>query len=1182
MTPREDLALDGRLLALGPSDVPPGGAALVRWARRFAIDLPRVVVTVQTGFQLLRFSAVQLVDVHAFPDLGAGLRLDRAAMRDAGARALIEEAKRNAGLLAQRAAFAARRAQPTPAEVRTHVRRLEVALARLPPAHAPDDEPLFRYPDARVDFVKRPPSLHVAPREEVHPWVVDLDDARVRPAWRRELNVGPDVARAALACAIDALCDPEGAVLRAIEPWAAIPRWKHDLAALEGDLVARRPQPTASPPRSDRIAFRVVPEDGGVPRIVLQSARKGGGGFTAGRVVKSPEARRSGAPDALEAEIIDLCDALRGSEGALDRPLFLRLLDLLGRHPRVFLDGDASSPLRVTRLAPRLVTAPTGDTFRLELRVGPHAVARSARHGRFLAVAPPGTGILACAVLDEVSEAVLDALTPGDAAMPAEAIDSLFRTMRAYEARLDLELPPALRGEELIADARTLVRLALRAGDTLDASLRVRPWPGGPILVPGQGSPIVLGVKSDGGRCFAERDLERELSRARHVAAALGSGEPGGEDLTLVIDDPDRVCDAVAALAELEDEVEVEWEGQPLSVAATARPGALRLRVEKRRDWFGVEGGLDVEGEHVGLATMLQAIRDGRRFVRLKRGNLLAISRELRDRLRSADDLLVPDHGQLTIGAHGVERLAELVDDETQLDAAREWVALRTRWRAARAFEPALPEGLRAELRPYQLAGYQWLARLAACGVAGCLADDMGLGKTVQALALLLSRAAEGPALVVAPTSVGANWESEAARFAPGLRVIAYRGGSRAEALADLRPGDVLVTSYDLVVRDVEPLAAVRFATLVFDEAQSMKNAASKRAAAARRLDADFRLALTGTPVENHLGELWSLYRALMPSLFGGWERFRERFAGPIERDRDPERRVALSAMVRPYLLRRTKDEVAPELPPRTEIVRVVELSAEERALYEAERRAAVEALAARGAAAGKPKEDARFAVFSALLRLRQLACHPRLRNPESQVASSKLASAVELLEELKDAKHRALVFSQFTSHLALVAEALRARGFTLLELDGSTPAEARADRVRRFQRGEADVFLISLKAGGTGLNLTAADYVLHLDPWWNPAAEDQASDRAHRIGQDKPVTVVRLIARDTIEETVLALHADKRELADAVLSGGDGGAKLSTADLVALMERGEAPASAKVVVAALDPSPRRPKRARR
>jgi SNF2 family DNA or RNA helicase len=336
------------------------------------------------------------------------------------------------------------------------------------------------------------------------------------------------------------------------------------------------------------------------------------------------------------------------------------------------------------------------------------------------------------------------------------------------------------------------------------------------------------------------------------------------------------------------------------------------------------------------------------------------------------------------------------------------------------------------------------------------------------------------------------------------------------------------------------------------DEAQALKNPTTQRSKAARALDAEFRIALTGTPLENHLGELWSLFSIVFPGLLGSWDQFRERFAAPIEKVRDPAARAALARVIQPFLLRRTKAEVARELPSRTEVEVPIALSDDEHRLYEDARLAAVAELAVKGQ--GMRDEQRRFQVLAALTRLRLLASHPKLYDASSTIASSKLKRALELLEELRSEGHRTLVFSQFTSHLALVREALDAVGFSTLYLDGQTPAKERAALIDRFQAGEADAFLISLKAGGTGINLTAADYVLHLDPWWNPAVEDQATDRAHRIGQTKPVTVYRLITRGTIEDKIVALHRDKRALVAGVLEGTDVAAKLSAKDLLALL----------------------------
>ena len=353
-------------------------------------------------------------------------------------------------------------------------------------------------------------------------------------------------------------------------------------------------------------------------------------------------------------------------------------------------------------------------------------------------------------------------------------------------------------------------------------------------------------------------------------------------------------------------------------------------------------------------------------------------------------------------------------------------------------------------------------------------------------------------------------------------------------------------------------LAGVPFDTLVVDEAQALKNPSTQRAKAARRLQAAFRIALSGTPFENHLGELWSLFSIVFPGLLGSWDQFRERYALPIERDKDPEARAALSRVIRPFLLRRTKGDVARELPARTEIALTIPLSDGEAALYEQVRLAAIAKLDKALPELGVNEQ--RIQILAELTRLRLAACHPRLHDPESAVPSSKLERLLELLEELRAEGHRALVFSQFVGHLTLVRAALDAAGISYQYLDGATPAATRGARVAAFQAGDGDVFLISLKAGGTGLNLTAADYVIHLDPWWNPAVEDQASDRAHRIGQTRPVTIYRLVAADTIEAKILELHAAKRDLAAAVLDGTDGALRTTSAELLALL--GAAPAT--------------------
>ncbi len=452
--------------------------------------------------------------------------------------------------------------------------------------------------------------------------------------------------------------------------------------------------------------------------------------------------------------------------------------------------------------------------------------------------------------------------------------------------------------------------------------------------------------------------------------------------------------------------------------------------------------------------------------------------------------------------------------------------------------ETELPADLATELRGYQREGVRWLAFLRSAGLGGLLADDMGLGKTVQALCAL-----RGRTLVVAPTSVLQNWSEEIARFRPALSVCLYHGPRRS-----FEPADVVLTTYALLRIDAELLAAEDWGTVILDEGQNVKNPDSQVARAAHRLRGDFRMVLTGTPVENRLEELWSQLHFANPGLLGGRRDFDERYGRPIA-DGDDLVARRLRERIRPFVLRRNKDEVAPELPPRTEQVLHVPLSDSEKAVYEAVRAATVPDVVAKLRAGGNV-----MAALEALLRLRQAACHPGLVPGQEAETSSKVALLLEEVETAVAEGHKALVFSQWTSLLDLVEPHLREADVDFTRLDGST--RDRGAVVDAFQSPDGPpVLLISLRAGGTGLNLTAADYVLLLDPWWNPAVEDQAADRAHRIGQERPVMVYRLVAEGTVEERILALQERKRRLAEAALGEADAAASLSRDDLLQLLD---------------------------
>jgi superfamily II DNA or RNA helicase len=468
----------------------------------------------------------------------------------------------------------------------------------------------------------------------------------------------------------------------------------------------------------------------------------------------------------------------------------------------------------------------------------------------------------------------------------------------------------------------------------------------------------------------------------------------------------------------------------------------------------------------------------------------------------------------------------------------------------------AVPKTLRATLRDYQRDGFLWLLSRRRAGLGAVLADDMGLGKTVQTLALLLAEERNGkPSLVVCPKSVLDNWKAEAERFAPKLKVHVHHGADRDARLGELSKAALVLTTYSLLARDTALFTTQPFSTVVLDEAQMAKTATSAVTHAACALKADFRLALSGTPMENNLGELWSVMRFALPELFGDSRTFTRVFRTPIEREGSDEARHALVKRLAPFVLRRRKEQVASELPQKTIIVETVVLDDTQRDVYETVRAAmdkrVREALAARGLA------KSHIVVLDALLKLRQAVCDPRLlpARTAKKAGSAKLEALVEKLRELAAEGRRVLVFSQFVTMLEIIEKELKREKIGYLMLTGET--ENRGDLVSAFQRGDVPVFLLSLKAGGTGLNLTAADVVIHYDPWWNPAAEAQATDRAHRIGQDKPVFVYKLVGKDTIEEKILGLQAKKQALFASILDQGAGAAKkLTEGDVAFLFER--------------------------
>ncbi|HET8897792.1 MAG TPA: DEAD/DEAH box helicase [Rhodanobacteraceae bacterium] len=608
----------------------------------------------------------------------------------------------------------------------------------------------------------------------------------------------------------------------------------------------------------------------------------------------------------------------------------------------------------------------------------------------------------------------------------------------------------------------------------------------------------------------------------------------------------------------------------PFEVLEEAPRWYVAAETDRKQASFGLQIGIDIDGQRVDLLpAVAQALREQQWT--LTRGanetdNAVWYApvderRRVPVALATLRSLLAPIADYLELAGNGVlhlprvqagrlEEIADAMPADGVLDAPDKLKSLATRLReAATTVSDAVPAAFVGTLRPYQREGLRWLNALASAGLGGILADDMGLGKTVQVLAHLLTLQQDGalvhPALVVVPTSLLPNWEAEIARYAPGLTRITVHGPQRSAALAVLDQHHIVLTSYALLPRDAKELKRRRFSVLVLDEAQQVKNPRTQARRAAAQLKAPRCLCLTGTPLENHLGELWSQIDLAVPGLLGDERGFRQHYRVPIEKHGDEGCQARLNRRIAPFILRRSKSEVAKELPPKTEITRTVALEGQQRALYHHLRESLAEEL--REVIAARGIEHSGIVVLDALLKLRQVCCDPRLVKLESARAvreSAKFELLMEMLPELIAEGRRVLLFSQFTEMLGLVARELDRRRIDYVVLTGET--RDRAEPVRRFQDGEVPLFLLSLKAGGVGLNLTAADTVIHYDPWWNPAAEAQASDRAHRIGQDKPVFVYRLICAGTVEQRIEALKARKAELADAILQGGGSRDRLS------------------------------------
>ncbi len=963
--------------------------------------------------------------------------------------------------------------------------------------------------------------------------------------------------------------------------------WKRRLKALIS-VTAKSEDQVEKQSNSSRLIWLVGHHHGSVGVAAREQRVTVQGAWSKGRPMALSRLYSGRNLDFLTEQDRRICKAVRREQSnqnvSYRIDLQHALPDMVG-HPLLFLEESPDIPVEFVKGEPELLVEK--DDGQLQIRLlkdisdeGVTVIRETGTRFKIIEVTDKHRNIARIVsrqgllVPDSASEKVMEALSNISSFMTvhsAIAVDT--STVNGGGDNKDLI-------GEVAAQPQVYVQL-IPLGEGFRLALFVKPFgPQGPYMKPGQGAENVM-APVGGQRLQTRRDLDLEEKKAQELESlcpTLADLEQTGREWLL--QETDICLQVLLELQEARDEIIVEWpEGVRIAVRSVGSIENLKMRIQgkPRRhglSWFEMSGELELDEALVlDMKRLVELARKNPgRFLPLGDGEFLALTDEFRRRL---DDIAFftemgcdkdPAGQKLVVHPLAAMALEDIIEN---IETDQAWQEQLQLIREAQLLNPKVPSTLQAELRDYQIEGYKWLSRLAYWGGGACLADDMGLGKTLQALAIILEKTEDGPILVVAPTSVCMNWLHEANRFAPTLNTHLLGSRNRRTMVQGLKQFDVLVTSYTLLQQEAKLLAGVDWQIIVLDEAQAIKNMETKRSRAAMSLKGKFKLLTTGTPIENNLGELWNLFNFIIPGLLGSLQSFNQRFAIPIERFGDQVARRKLKKLISPFILRRNKSQVLEELPSRTEIVLQVEMNNEESAFYEALRRQALDNLhvaapAVAGRPAHSPLPDVRnkrnngkgytVKILAEIMKLRRACCNPRLVMPDTTVESSKLFLFGKVVDELLENRHKALVFSQFVGHLNIIRAFLDNKGIEYRYLDGATPMKVRKQEVDAFQAGRGDLFLISLKAGGLGLNLTAADYVIHMDPWWNPAVEDQASDRVHRIGQKHPVTIYRLIIKHTIEEKIVNLHKEKRDLANSLLADTDISSRISVEDLLNLI----------------------------
>lgn len=923
-------------------------------------------------------------------------------------------------------------------------------------------------------------------------------------------------------------------------------QWEYVLESLS----ANKMEQIKDAEQSERLAYFMHSIDDNVCEVRQQQILKSGG-WSAGKAV-SYATFMAMADENMDPEDIRIRNRERyGGKESLYYVSLANVLPEMTSHSRLYVGRWAPySLVTVSEEMPYLVIERSDTDFTIKSNVPEEQVDKD-----YLVVSRGASSINYLRMTPELRPYFSQLLDLGK--FPLDAEETLSRFLESLRGKVEVH-SSLIRGGSTLETVKGTSDITLQmrpqGKEAYIVSIFCRPLANGRAqCVPGEGSSVIFDI-SGATRVCVERDLEKERSNYYNLVNGVEDTLPPEKTFQVDAFGLLPILDFIREQGE-NCPYAVEWpEGHKLRLSKRSTASQWSASLKKNKNgWFEMEGTVQLdENTKISVADLLDLIGQSRnRFIRLGEGEYIALSERLHRQLMGLDALASRQRGHLQMSAFSAALLdTSIVDGELHLEVDPELIEIRKRILDSSEYKPEIPTTLNATLRSYQVEGYQWIARLNSWGAGALLADDMGLGKTIQTITYLLFKANEGPALVVAPASVAPNWKTEIEKFAPSLNVsILNFTNNRSTCISEAKAGDVVICTYGLLLSVKTEITQKEWTTAVLDEAHVIKNRGAKTSGVAMQLKSKYRVMLTGTPVQNHLGELWNLFQFVNPGLLGSYEDFSRRFIGPIEVAKDKERQEQLDRIVHPFMLRRTKEKVLDELPEKTEIYQTVNLSPEEMAVYEIIRERAQQML--------ESENSDRVSVntLAEITRLRQASCSAQLVEKNWKGKSSKIEALIEALEPIVESGDAALVFSQFTSFLAIVLKALDKANIPYLYIDGSIPVKERQKLVEQFQAGKCPVFIISLKAGGLGLNLTRANYVFHLDPWWNPAIEQQATDRAHRIGQHHAVTVYHFLSSGTIEEKIKRLHEQKRDLAENILEGTDMSGKITGKDLLEMIK---------------------------